>query len=61
MSSEEFKFVVWERDQDGTWYLRSRGETRGPVEQDVRNASEDSIWCFVSQDCGVLAESINRP
>lgn len=57
----EFKFVLWERDHDGTWYLRSRSETRGPVEKDVRSTPENSIWCFVSQDHGVLAESINRP
>ena len=61
MSTDDFKYVLWEQDRDGTWYLLSRGKTRILVEQVARMTPKDSVWRFVSQEHGLLAESIHRP
>jgi hypothetical protein len=61
MSTEDFKHVLWEQDRDGTWYLLSHSKTRALVERVAQLTSNDSTWRFVSQEYGVLAESIHRP
>jgi len=60
MSSDEFRFMLWERTPEGTWKLHCRSKTRGPVEKEVMRVPVNTIWRFVSQHEGVLAESVAR-
>lgn len=60
MSSDEFRFMLWEQDCDGTWKLRRRSKTRGPVEREAATMPRNVAWRFVSQYGGVLAESVAR-
>ena len=60
MSSDEFRFMLWEQDCDGTWKLRRRSKTRDPVEREAATIPQNAVWRFVSQYHGVLAESVTR-
>ena len=60
MSSEEFRFMLWVRNSDGTWTMRSRGTGRGQIEREVTAISRKAVWRFVSRYEGLLAESVAR-
>ena len=60
MSSDEFRFMLWEQDCDGTWKLRCRSNTRGLIERETTTIPRHAVWRFVSQYQGVLAESVTR-
>lgn len=63
MSSEEYKFMLWVQDSDGTWGLQRHSRLRGPVEEEAHTIARDVPWRLVALYGGVLEESavIRRP
>ena len=57
MSSEEFNFMLWVQNSDGTWQLQCRNRLRGPVEEEAHKIAQDVPWRLVALHGGFLEES----
>jgi hypothetical protein len=57
MSSEEYSFMLWVQNSDGTWGLVRYGRLRGPLEEEAHRIARDVPWRLVSLYGGVLEES----
>ena len=61
MSSEEYRFMLWVQNSDGTWVLWSRNRLRGPVEAEISAVPPNVRWRCVGMYDGILAESRTQP
>ena len=59
MSYEEYRFMLWVQNPDGSWVLWSRNRLRGPVEAEIRAVPSNVRWRYVGMYDGVIAESRN--
>ena len=60
MSSNEYQFMLWVLETDGSWALRRTSTQRASIEEEARTLPGDRAWRMVSLWDGVLAESLAR-
>ena len=58
MKKAKFRFLLWQRNSDGTWTLRSRSATRARVERTIRRIPRSAVWRMVDVQNGLLAQSL---
>lgn len=60
MKTTKFRFLLWQRNSDGTWMLRTRSTKRTRVERLLRKIPRNVAWRFVDLRGGLLAQSLAR-
>ena len=60
MRTTRFRFLLWQRNSDGTWMLRTRSAERTRVERFLRKMPVGVAWRFVDLRGGLLAQSLAR-